>query len=350
MLSDIVDYVIGVDPDRDRITVAVLEAATQAKIAASSFPTTARGYRQALRWATTLTQERPRAWSIEGAGSYGAGLSMTLVTAGELVIEFDHPLTPAAKDRAKSDALDAERAAREVLSRRTWSTPRARGAREGLRALIAARDSAKTSRTAAINVLRALILTAPVDLREELRTLTFARLIDRCRRLRPDASTDAEVIATKLALRTTATRVANLSEEMNELEAAMTILVRQLCPALLEEPGIGTLLAAQIIVSWSHHGRCHSEAAFARLAGVAPIPATSGQNQTRYRLSRAGDRQLNRAIHQAVVIRAKTHPATRDYLTRRISEGKTKREAMRCAKRYFARHLFRVLESSPSTP
>ena len=114
MLSDIVDYVIGVDPDRDRITVAVLEAATQAKIAASSFPTTARGYRQALRWATTLTQERPRAWSIEGAGSYGAGLSMTLVTAGELVIEFDHPLTPAAKDRAKSDTLDAERAAREI--------------------------------------------------------------------------------------------------------------------------------------------------------------------------------------------------------------------------------------------
>jgi transposase len=349
MLSDIVDYVIGVDPDRDRITLAVLAASTQAKSAASSFATTARGYRQALRWVGELTEEHPRAWSIEGAGSYGAGPGMTLVGAGELVVEFDHPLTPAAKDRAKSDALDAERAALEVMSRPRWSNPRSRGAREGLRALITARDSAKVSRTAAINVLRALMLTAPVPLREELRTLTFTRLIDRCSHLRPETSTDAEVSATKLALRTTAARVASLSQEMAELEAAMKTLVRQLCPVLLDEPGIGTLLAAQIIVSWSHHGRCHSEAAFARLAGVAPIPATSGQNQTRFRLSRAGDRQLNRAIHQAVVIRAKTHPATRDYLTRRISEGKTKREAMRCAKRYLARHLFRVLEASPSS-
>ena len=124
-------------------------------------------------------------------------------------------------------------------------------------------------------------------------------------------------------------------------------LVTDMAPRLLDEPGIGTLLAAQIIVSWSHPGRCRSEAAFARLAGVAPLEATSGQTQTRHRLSRGGDRQLNRALHQAVLTRAKVHRPTRDYLTHRIAEGKTKREAMRCLKRYYARHLFRLMEAGP---
>lgn len=195
-----------------------------------------------------------------------------------------------------------------MLSRRTWSTPRARGIREGLRALIVARDSAKIARVSAINVLRALILTAPVTLREDLRRLTLMALVDRCRSLRPDTTTDPETAATKLALKSAATRVAQLTDETRELEAAMRQLVVQICPALLEEPGVGTLLAAQVIISWSHPGRCRSEAAFARLAGAAPIEATSGQTQTRHRLRRGGDRQLNRALHQAVVIRAKCHP------------------------------------------
>lgn len=349
MLADLVDHVIGVDPDRDRITAAVVDTATQGHLSTAAFPTTPAGYRAAVRWADRHSTADRRAWSIEGAGSYGAGLATTLAQAGELVVEFDHPTTPAAKDGAKSDALDAVRAAREVLSRRSWATPRARGAREGLRALIVARDSAKTARTAAINVLRALILTAPPALREELRALTITALVNHCRRLRPDTTTDVELAATKLALRSAATRVAQLTDETRTLETAMRRLVDELCPALLDEPGVGTLLAAQLIVSWSHPGRCRNEAAFARLAGIAPIEATSGQRQTRHRLSRGGDRQLNRAIHQAAVIRAKTHPETRAYLDRRIADGKTKREALRCVKRYLARHLFRVMEN-PSMP
>lgn len=350
MLADLVDHVIGVDPDRDHITLALVHARTGSAVATTTLPTTPRGYRMAVQWADNLSLSSSRVWSIEGVSSYGAGLFTILLNAGEMVVEFDHPLTPAAKDRAKSDALDALRAAREVLARETWSNPRSRGAREGLRALIAARDSAKISRTAAINVLRALILTAPVDLREELRSLTFTRLIDRCRHLRPDSTNEPELSSTKLALRSTAIRVHHLSQEMNDLEIAMKMLVNRLCPRLLDEPGIGVLLAAQILISWSHHGRCRTEAGFARLAGVAPIPATSGQNQTRHRLSRGGDRQLNRALHQAIVIRAKTDPETRAYIDRRISDGKTKREAIRCAKRYLARHLFRVLEATPTTP
>jgi transposase len=347
MLAELVDHVIGVDPDRDRITIAVVCASTSSHLATATFPTTPRGYRAAVRWADEHSDGATRAWSIEGAGSYGAGLARLLMEAGELVIEFDHPTTRPAKDGAKSDALDAVRAAREVLSRHTWSTPRSRGAREGLRTLIVARDSAKVARTAAINALRALIVTAPVDLREELRRLTLGALVARCRRLRHDTTNDAELAAAKMAMRSVATRIAQLTAETRDLEAEMRRLVDQLCPALLDEPGVGTLLAAQIIVSWSHPGRCRSEAAFARLAGVAPLEATSGQTQARHRLSRGGDRQLNRAIHQMAVIRAKTHPETRAYLQRRIAEGKTKREALRCIKRYLARRLFRILENTP---
>jgi transposase len=347
MLAELVDHVIGVDPDRDRITAAVVCATTHSHLAAATFPTTPGGYRAAIRWADEHTGTSARAWSIEGAGSYGAGLASTLMKAGELVIEFDHPTTRSAKDGAKSDPLDAVRAAREVLSRRSWSTPRARGAREGLRTLIVARDSAKTARTAAINALRALMITAPVDLREELRRLTLTALVTRCRRLRHDATSDTELAAVKMALRSVATRIDHLTVETRELETAMRRLVEQLCPALLNQPGVGTLLAAQIIVSWSHPGRCRSESAFARLAGIAPLEANSGQTQTRHRLNRGGDRQLNRAIHQAAVIRAKSHPETRAYLQRRITEGKTKREALRCVKRYLTRRLFRILESTP---
>ena len=127
----------------------------------------------------------------------------------------------------------------------------------------------------------------------------------------------------------------------------MVPLVRAMAPALLNEPGVGVLMAAQILVSWSHPGRCRDEAAFARLGGVAPLEATSGQTQTRHRLSRGGGRQLNRALHTVILARTKHHQPTKDYIARRIAEGKTKREAMRCLKRYYARHLFRLLEAAP---
>jgi len=344
MLMDLVDHVVGVDPDRDRITAAVVSAKTQGELAWRTFPATARGYRAVQRWAGEFTETGRRAWAIEGSGSFGAGLATALAANEEYVIEFDHPRSRAATDGAKSDALDAVRAARETLGRAAWSSPRARGAREGLRTLIVARDSAKIARVAAINILKALIVTAPEDIREQLRKQPLGQLLTRCQRLRPETSQDPERAATKLSLKSTAHRIADLTRECEKLEAAMLPLVKHLAPRLLDETGIGTLVAAQIIISWSHPGRCRSEAAFARLAGVAPIEATSGQTQTRHRLSRGGDRQLNRAFHQAVLIRAKVHQPTKNYIARRIAEGKTKREAMRCLKRYYARHIFRLLE------
>ena len=348
-LAELVDHVIGVDPDRDRITAAVVCARTQGEVATRAFATTARGYGQALRWAKEHTNEGRRAWSIESTGSYGAGLAARLAAKGEFVIEFGHPSARRSKDGAKSDSLDAVRAAREILGRKAWATPRSRGAREGLRTLITARDIAKLARVAAINVLKALVVTAPVDLREELRGRPLMDLVSRCQRLRPDTATDPEYAATKLSVRSTATRVRQLTDECRELELAMIPLVRSMAPALLDEPGIGVLMAAQILVSWSHPGRCRDEAAFARLGGVAPLEATSRQTQTRHRLSRGGDRQLNRALHTVILARAKHHQPTKNYIARRITEGKTKREAMRCLKHYYARHLFRLLESAPMT-
>ena len=246
-LADLVDHVIGVDPDRDRITAAVVCAKTQGELGSRVFPATARGYGQAVRWADTYTSPGRRAWSIESTGSYGAGLATALAGKGEFVIEFDHPSARPSKDGAKSDSLDAVRAAREILGRTTWATPRSRGVREGLRTLITARDSAKLARVAAINVLKALVVTAPVDLREELRGRPLMDLVRRCQRLRPDTATDPEYAATKLSLRSTANRVRQLTDECRELQLAMIPLVRSMAPALLDEPGIGVLVAAR---SW----------------------------------------------------------------------------------------------------
>ena len=185
MLMDLVDHVVGVDPDRDRITAAVVSAKTQGELAWRTFPATARGYRAVQRWAGEFTETGRRAWAIEGSGSFGAGLATALAANEEYVIEFDHPRSRAATDGAKSDALDAVRAARETLGRAAWSSPRARGAREGLRTLIVAWESAKIARVAAINILKALIVTAPEDDRAMLRAIqTVARHRDPLRQTR----------------------------------------------------------------------------------------------------------------------------------------------------------------------
>ena len=350
MLADLVDHVIGVDPDRDRITIAVVDAKTQGQLACSEFPTTPAGYIKAIEWADDYTSAERRVWSVEGAGSYGSGLCQALTAEAEWSIEFDRPSTRAAKDGAKSDSLDAVRAAREVLGRKRWSTPRARGAREGLRALLVARSGAQLARTAAINELKSLVLTAPLAIREDLRGLTVHRLVQHCSRMRPDPAGDPELFGTKTAMRALVQRIAHLSGQAAELETAMKPLVELTGPCLLDEVGVGVILAAQIIISWSHPGRCRNEAAFARLAGVAPVEATSGQSQDRHRLNRGGDRQLNRALHQAVGIRTQRDERTKAYIARRVAEGKTKREARRCLKRYFARRLYRLFENQPIRP
>lgn len=209
--------------------------------------------------------------------------------------------------------------------------------------LVNTREGAVLARTAAINQLRALIVAAPEPLRTSLRGLSFAELVSRCARLRPGAR-GAATRASAFALRSTARRIQALSTEARQLTREITQLVHSTAPALLEEPGVGPISAARILIAWSHHGRFQSEAAFAMLAGASPIPASSGQT-IRHRLNRGGDRQLNRALHTVALSRLQHDEVTKAYKARRTAEGKTPREIKRCLKRTIAREIYRTLEA-----
>ena len=190
------------------------------------------------------------------------------------------------------------------------------------------------------------MITTPEPLRSELRPLTRARLLQRLAATRPGGRHDSELRGSLLALRSIARRVLQLTVEERELAREIEALTQARAPQLLDQPGVGPHAAAQLVLSWSHRGRIHSEAAFARLAGAAPIPASSGQT-IRYRLDRSGDRKPNRALHTILLTRKRTHPPTIAYIERRLTEGKTRREANRCLKRYLARNLYRLLEHQP---
>jgi transposase len=345
MLAEQTDYVIGVDTHRDRHSAAILASngGLVDEVSASADPA---GYTTLLGWGRRHAAGR-RVWAIEGTGSYGAGLTTFLDQHGERTIEIGRRVRRNGRSRAKSDPLDAIEAAREALSQPRQASPRAAGEREALRVLVNTREGAVLARTAAINQLRALIVAAPEPLREKLRGLTFAELVARCARLRPGAR-DATTRASALALRSTARRIATLSAEARQLTREIKQLVDSTAPALLDEPGVGPISAARILIAWSHRGRFRSEAAFAMLAGASPIPASSGQT-VRHRLNRGGDRQLNRALHTIALSRRATHRPTHDYIDRRIRDGKSTREINRCLKRYLARHLYRLLEQSTMT-
>ena len=346
MLADELDYVVGVDRHRDAHALAIVHAGTGGAVGSARVMANERGYAQALRLAEREASGR-RGWAIEGTGSYGAGLARFLARRGERVLEVGRTRRER-RSHAKTDALDALRAARSVLREAELASPRAAGEREALRALMVARAGSLAAKKAGLCQLRALLVTCPEPLRSELRSLTRVRLLRRLRALRPDRQPDAELRGTLIALRALARRVQALTAEERDLKHEIEALVGQLAPALLDEPGVGPIAAAHVLISWSHRGRFRSDAAFARLAGAAPIPASSGLVR-RHRLDPGGDRQLNRALHTIIVSRRKTHAPTISYIERKTREGKTVREAIRCLKRYLARHLFRLLEAGPMT-
>ena len=245
------------------------------------------------------------------------------------------------------DSLDAIRAARTSLGGETRTLPRAGQRQEALRVLLLARCSAVYVRRLALVQLRSVIVTAPASLRDELRQLPVGQLIRRCSCFRRSASRTPDELAIVLVMRSLAQRIETATQEAALLEREILNHVRALVPELLNEPGVGPIVAAQLIVTWSHRERVRNEAAFARLAGVAPLPASSGLT-TRHRLSRGGDRQLNRALHTIILHLHRRHhdPATRDYIARRIAEGKSSRDAVRLLKRYLARHLYRVVQNA----
>jgi transposase len=346
MLADRVDHVIGVDTHRDAHAAAVVAPSggleAQVRVAAD-----AAGYRRLLRFASERAPGR-RVWAIESTGSFGSGLTTFLLERGEWVVEVDRPARPARRTGAKSDQLDAARAACEALAREHLAQPRRRGEREAIRVLLATRQGAILARTKAIGQLKALIVNAPEQLRQHVRKLTTDEQLARCARLRTSPSQSLEHRATIIALRSAARRALTLQAEAADLESQLEPLISELAPVLLAEAGVGVISAAQILNAWSHPGRFRSEAAVASQAGAAPIPASSGQT-VRHRLNRGGDRQLNRALHTIVLSRLTHHAETRAYAARRTAEGKTPREIRRCLKRHLARRLYRLLEAGAAT-
>jgi transposase len=345
MLADTVDLVIGVDTHKHTHSAAILAAATGAVLAQHTVPADAAGY-QALHEVAAAHPGR-RIWAIEGTGGYGAGLARLLATYGERVVELDRPKRPARRHGAKSDPLDAVRAAREALARPTLAQPRAAGQRAALAVLLSARRSAVDAARIATQQLHALLTCAPELLRARFRGQPTSQLITGCSRLRLRPSWGIETQTVAVTARTLARRIRTLQTEAATHQHAITRIVRAWRPELLDQHGVGPIVAATVLCAWSHPGRISSEAAFAMLAGVAPIPASSGQT-VRYRLNRYGDRQLNRALHTVALARLRYDQATSTYASRRRAEGKTDPEIRRCLKRYIARQLYRLLEAQPA--
>jgi hypothetical protein len=340
-LGEFVDFVVGVDTHKNSHTGAVVDV-TGAVQAVTTLPADAFGYRRLLAFARAQAAGR-RLWAIEGTGSFGRGLTTFLLEQQEWVVEVDRPARPARRNGAKADDLDAVRAALEALSREYLAQPRRRGAREAIRVLLRTRQGAVNAKQRAMCHLQALIVTAPQVLREQLEARTTKDAVVRCARLRTVVHHSTEHRATITTLRATARRVLALEAEADDHESQLQELIRAVAPSLLDESGIGVLTAAELLCAWSHHGRLRSEAAFAALAGVAPIAASSGK-VIRHRLNRGGDRQLNRALHTIVLARLTHHSETRIYAARRAKEGKSPREIKRCLKRHVARRVFKLLE------
>lgn len=335
----------GVDTHQDTHTAAVIDSVGRV-LGTEQFPATAAGYTALLTWMRTFGQLTRV--GVEGTGAYGAGLTRLLQAAHIDVIEIDRPDRKTRRFQGKSDPIDAIQAAKAALAGDRTGTPKQRDGRiEALRNLRIARRSAIDQRADTQRRLKALIVTAPDELRQCLRGLSIAKLITTCAALTPDRDNAASpVTAAQIALRSLARRHQQLSIEIADLDELLEPLVTAINPCLIAAHGVGTDTAGQLLVTaGENHDRLHGEAAFAMLCGVAPIPASSGKT-TRHRLNRGGDRQANAALYRVVLCRLRWDPRTRAYMERRTQDGLSKKEIIRCLKRYIARELYRIITSN----
>jgi transposase len=331
---------VGVDTHKDTHVAAARDQLGR-RLGTTQVPTSSAGYAQLLSWAHALGEVV--AWGVEGTGSYGAGLARFLAAQGQRVVEVNRPDRQARRRRGKSDAVDADAAARAVQAGEATGVPKAQdGVVEMLRALRVARQTAVKARTQAINALKGLLVTAPAELREQLGGLPTGRLVGAAAELEVGTLT-TPTAATKLALRGLAQRYQHLDAEIALLTEQLDALTARHAPKLRDLHGVGPdCAAALLIAAGDNPRRLHSEAAFAALCGTSPVEASSGKTR-RHRLNRGGDRQANAALHRVVVVRLRWHQPTRDYATRRTTQGKTSKEILRCLKRYVAREVFAVL-------
>ncbi len=337
----------GVDTHGETHHAAVIDRLGR-HLADREFPATGQGYRDLTAWLSchgTVT-----AVGVEGTGAYGAELARHLTRQGLRVVEVDRPDRKTRRMKGKSDPIDAYAAATAVASNRATGTPKTRdGIVEAIRSLRVARRGAVKARTQAMNQLRQLLITGEADLRARLRDLSADALIAACARLRPGPDLSDPAQALKFALRRLARRHQYLGEEIAGLDAELKALTARAAPALLELKGVGSDVAGQLLATVGDNpDRLRSEAAFAHLCGVAPIPASSGRRD-RHRLNRGGDRAANHALHTVVLCRMRHEERTRAYVERRTSDGLAKKDIMRCLKRYVVREVYQVL-TSKNTP
>jgi transposase len=338
------EVVVGVDAHKDAHHAAVLTS-TGELLGDKQFEVSSAGYRQLRDWAAGFGEVA--VFAVESTGSYGAGLTRFLVEQGSDVREVNTPHAHAKARRGKTDALDAEAAARKVIAGDAIATPKTTtGAVESIRMLTVARNSAVKARSIAMSQLQDILVTAPAQLREQITVPGTRRKAALCRKLRPDVNRLSDPVqAAKLTLKSLAQRIEQLDAEVSAIDAQLDELVAAAAPRLVSRVGISTGHAAQFLITAGENiDRLGSEASFARLCGVAPIPASSGRTH-RMRLHRGGDRQANRALHMITVVRLRFDPRTIAYMQRRRTEGLSKKDVIRCLKRFIAREVFGDLTS-----
>lgn len=347
IVSQTYEFVLGVDTHAKNHFYTILNSRHEV-VDSAGFPANKAGFARALSWAKRRTGSSGSVlWVVEGIATYGALLATAVINAGLALVEAPSTDKRARRTTGKSDPLDSEQIARAALPLDTKKLRQPRldtGVRGALRTLIATRDAAGAERTAKINALTALVRRIDLGL-PAARPLTASQIAAISRWHKTIDDDISITIAREEAIRL-AKRIIALGEELAENKNLITALVqRSQARSLLGLPGVGPITAAVAYTVYSHPGRVHSEAAFAKIAGVNPLPASSG-NTTRHRLNRSGDRRLNQALYMAAISCMRHNPHTREYVERRTSEGLTKREARRCVERYIARNIYRTLNQT----
>lgn len=339
--------VIGVDTHK-HIHVAAVMDTIGGILATLTIATDTAGFRQLLAWAQGFG--KIISFGTEGTGSYGAGLTSFLRRQGHKVVEVSRPDRRLRRLNGKSDTLDAENAARAVLAGFATAIPKTMdGAVEMIRQLKVAHDTAVKQRAATMVTLKAMLVHAPEQLRADTARKTQRTLARTCAAFRPRSLVSPED-SIRHTLRSLAKRWLLLDEEIKELGNMIEELILGRAPHLLDEFGIGVDTAAEIlIVAGDNPERIRSEAAFAKLAGISPIPAGSGMTSGKHRINHGGHRQLNAAIYRTVIVRMRFHQPTIDYVARRTAEGKSKRDIIRCLKRYVIREVYHLIKVNPRT-
>ena len=344
-MSMVRSVVGGVDTHAD-VHVAAAVDHNGGLLGVEAFPADSAGYEALLGWLVAFGPVQQV--GVEGTGSWGVGLSRFLADADIEVVEVDRPNRQKRRKVGKSDPTDAVAAARAALSGEASVTPKSRnGPVEQMRVLLVARRSARTQRIQTLNQLRHLVFTAPEPIRVRFKDRYQTGLVAEAANMRPRKGSDPVTYTTNTVIRDLARRIKHLNTEMRAIDHALVALLEHAAPSLLELYGVGPDTGASLLVAAGDNpDRLHTERAWARLCGVAPLPAGSGKTSGRFRLSRGGDRNANAALYRIVLTRMSSHPETRAYVTRRRNEGLNTAEVMRCLKRYVARQTFKHLRTT----